>query len=325
MKRFAFVTYLVCLFIGSIWAVFYSLHTPFPCPDHPIQFYSNHTRDDLKRVYKNALARAQKSIELSIYSLTDHDLLHLLEKRADEGIEVTLFYDPKATPIPLSLQEKCHLFPYKARALMHRKLLVIDEKLTFLGSANLTPSSLNMHDNLVIGIHNHPFASEALKSPQTDLSLPHQSGKLWLLPEANPQALQTLIDHINRAQKKIHVALFTLTHPQLVQALIAAHSRGVKVTCVLDHYTAEGASRQAQETLAASGVTVAFSRGQQLFHHKWVCIDNHTLFFGSANWTRAAFSSNSDCLMKLAPLTKEQRKFMRKIWKIIQLESKIPE
>ena len=206
---------------------------------------------------------------------------------------------------------------------MHRKLLIIDEQLTFLGSANLTPTSLKMHDNLVIGILNHPFASQVLKSPQTDLSLKAQSGRLWLLPEANPYALQTLINHIDQAKKKIHVALFTLTHPQLVQALITAHKRGVKVTCVLDHYTAEGASRQAQEMLTQNGATITFSHGQQLFHHKWVCIDDHTLFFGSANWTRAAFSTNSDCLMKLAPLTKKQRKFMRKMWKIIQYDSKL--
>ena len=314
---------MTCVIIASFGAVFYALHTPFPSPDHPIRFYSNHTRDDLTRVYKKALSSAEKSIELSIYALTDPHLLHLLEKKAHEGIDVTLYYDPKATPIPPSLlHEECHIFPYKDRALMHRKLLIIDKHLTFLGSANLTPTSLKMHDNFVIGIHNHPFASQALKSPQTDLFLKTQSGRLWLLPEANPRALQTLIHHINHAKKKIHVALFTFTHPQLVQALIIAHKRGIKVTCVLDHYTADGASKKAQETLIQNGVRVTFSHGQQLFHHKWVCIDNHTLFFGSANWTRAAFSTNSDCLMKLAPLTKNQRKFMHKMWEIIQSESK---
>ena len=304
--------------------MYYALYTPFPTPEHPIHFYSNHTRDNLKRVYKKALKTAKKSIELSIYSLTDPHLLHILEKQADAGVAVTLFYDPKATTIPPTLKDKCTLVPYKKSALMHRKILIIDNKLTFLGSANLTPTSLKVHDNLVIGIHNHPFASSALMNPQTDLSLPHQAGRLWLLPEAKLKALHSLIDHICKAKKKIHVALFTLTHPKLVQALIDAHSRGVAVTCILDHYTAEGASKKAQEALVKQGVTVAFSRGQQLLHHKWVHIDNHTLFFGSANWTKAAFSTNSDCLMKLSPLTKNQRKFMRKMWKIILLESKQP-
>lgn len=321
-KRLLFAAFLISLPVACVWAVSAALYAPMPTQENPVYFYSNHTRDDLAHIYKKALKSAKNSIQLSIYALTDPHLIELLEERAEAGIKVTLYYDSKATKLPSSLKKKCTHFPYKNGALMHRKILIIDEKNTFLGSANLTPTSLKIHDNLVIGIHNAPFAKTALRAPQTPLVLPAQTGQLWLLPEGNPDALHSLIHHINTAKNKIDVALFTLTHPQLVEALINAHHRGVHVTCILDHYTAKGASKKAQETLQRSGVTVCYSRGQQLFHHKWVYIDNHTLFFGSANWTQAAFSTNSDCLMRLSPLTQSQRKFMQKMWKIIRLESK---
>ncbi len=308
--------------IGSCWAVFCALDLRLPNTKHPVLFYSNHTRDDLSRLYHKAIVRAKKSIDLSIYSLTDPHLIALLTDRADHGVSVILTYDEKATgSLPTPLKTKCTTHPHTGRGLMHRKLLIIDDKTLFIGSANLTPTSLKMHDNFVIGIRNKKLAKQALSKPSSKLTNSDQSGTLWLLPEANPCALESLIERIGESKSEIHIALFTLTHPSLVEALIAAHQRGVLVSCVLDHYTAEGASRKAQERLREAGANVYFSRGQQLFHHKWALIDNSTLFSGSANWTRAAFSINADCLMELENLSASQRKFMHKMWKTIQSES----
>jgi phosphatidylserine/phosphatidylglycerophosphate/cardiolipin synthase-like enzyme len=73
--------------------------------------------------------------------------------------------------------------------------------------------------------------------------------------------------------------------------------------------------------LAKAGVPVAFSRGNQLLHHKWAYIDEDKLISGSANWTKAAFNRNQDCFLVLDRLNQDQKKFMNALWKRISLES----
>ena len=119
------------------------------------------------------------------------------------------------------------------------------------------------------------------------------------------------------ARHSIRVALFTLTHPNLVDELIIAHRRGVDVTLVLDLHSALGASAESVAALKHAGISVRLSKGVQLFHHKFALIDDRILVTGSANWTKAAFTKNSDCLIALHNLVPEQKAFMSYLWKRI--------
>ncbi len=308
---------------GWLWALIATVAIPFPTSKNPICFYSSHTRDDLTRLYLHAIRRAQRSLSLSIYSLTDPYLIQALKQSAKEGKKISIFYDRKASTLPKGLLKRCQALPYHGSGLMHRKLLVIDEKWTLIGSANLTPTSLKSHDNFVVALKSKELAKSILLQASSPKALlpPSQEVALWLLPSDAEIALQTLVHSIASAKKEIRLALFTLTHPILIDALTAAHQRGVKIWCALDRYTAEGASKEAALRLKAAGVPVWISRGEQLLHHKWALIDRHTLFFGSANWTQAAFSKNRECLMRLEPLSRKQRKFIKKMVDAIQCDS----
>jgi phosphatidylserine/phosphatidylglycerophosphate/cardiolipin synthase-like enzyme len=139
-----------------------------------------------------------------------------------------------------------------------------------------------------------------------------QSIDAYLLPDKEKKALCHLVDLIDQSRKKIFVAIFTLTHPDLVEALIRAKKRGVGVKVAIDAYNAGGASKKAVLQLKAENIPIYVSQGWQLFHHKWALIDHH-LVLGSANWTRAAFEKNRECLIFLSPLKKEQKKFFHNI------------
>jgi phosphatidylserine/phosphatidylglycerophosphate/cardiolipin synthase-like enzyme len=119
--------------------------------------------------------------------------------------------------------------------------------------------------------------------------------------------------------------MFTLTHPEITQALLRAKKRGVEVTIAADYYTAKGASKKTLETMRNGGIKILNSQGRQLLHHKWAIIDDLTLIMGSANWTKAAFSKNQDFLFFLFPLNQDQRKFLNKLWNVIEMESVSPE
>lgn len=258
---------------------------------------------------------------LQIYGLSDPDVLALLCKKKASGLKVTLFYDPSASP---SLPSFLEAHPVKSSGLMHRKILVIDEAQIFLGTANFTTQSLKMHDNLVFGAWDPQLALFLQKSIESNSSFTIDRTEIesYLLPDFEDKALHELESLIASAQEQIHVAMFTLTHPMLIQSLIAALNRGVEVNIAIDRYTALGASKRAIEQLKEAGAHLLLSQGDQLLHHKWALIDGEILIMGSANWILSAFAKNQDCLLILKNLGKTERKTLQRLWKRVAIASK---
>ncbi len=289
-------------------AVFYALEVPRASEEERFYFFSNETPEDIKRFVLKHLSEAQHSIAITTYALTDPHVLSMLAKKGKEGLDITLTFDKKATPpLPASLTSVATSWPTSLKGgLVHEKIIILDRKLVILGSANLTESSLQVHDNTIAFIKSPELAATLFEGMvgKRVKSTPYQlkEGKqctLYLLPEGGQKALSDLIDLIDRAEQTIEVALFTFTHPSIVEALIAAHNRHVKVVVTLDHGNSRGASKKVYNQLLLSGITVNLSKGRQLYHHKWACIDKKYFVFGSANWTRSAFKSNRENLIIL--------------------------
>ena len=116
--------------------------------------------------------------------------------------------------------------------------------------------------------------------------------------------------------------MFTLTHQELLNAIISAHQRGVKVKVFLDSTSAKGASLKASMELTAANIPLYLSEGLQLLHHKMMLIDNECFVLGSANWTKAAFKKNHDFYLVLSPLHLNQIKVIHSIFQKIALEAK---
>ncbi len=312
----------VCLFYGFLFYALTNFSLPFPGKAPVI--YSNQAGDDLKKVYLSALQRAKQTIFFEIYSLSDGDILHMLNKKSEEGVSTSIRYDPNAThELEKKLRANIQTTPAHTTGLMHRKILVIDHHLVLMGSANMTRASLSHHDNIVVGIDDKTLSEniEQNKNFPFEFFLEGQKISLYLLPDKNQVALNKLLSCIETAKKCVHVAMFTLTHPTLTEALIKAHQKGVDVQVALDVTTSEGASRLSKEKLEQAGVRVILSHGKQLFHHKWTAIDEEVLIMGSANWTKAAFKKNEDFLLIIENLQPLQKQKIEKIWQKIITEN----
>lgn len=315
MKKYkVFFPFLVGIILYG-WLQFAASHPTLPSNKNPLLFYSNQSQQDLKITLVSALKKAKKSIHIQMYGLTDPDVLDLLKSKKD--LDLSIAYDASASgKIPLPQAQ-----PIKCKGLMHRKIIVLDNKRIFFGTANLTPQSLQMHDNLILGLH-HRSLAQFLTNPSSNhynFTIDNQNAELWLLP--SQEALSRLIHQIEEAKKTIKIAMFTFTHPQIVKALVKAKLRGVKVHAVVDFYTGRGASSKALSLLQKNHIQLSLSRGQQLLHHKWAIIDSKTLIMGSANWTKAAFEKNQDCFLILHSLTQPQKRFLKKLWRTIEMES----
>lgn len=295
-----------------IWLTIATLKPPLPSPSNPLIFYSPPS-NNLKICLLRALKHAKHSIFFQIYGLTDPDLIGLLSQKISQGLKVQIFYDKKGSkPLPKNFPAT----PMTISGLMHRKIFLFDDTRTFFGSANCTTQSLTMHDNLLIGIYNKEVTLFLQKSSEDmgRFSLGEIDLEIYLLPDFKGRAIEALIHCIREAKTKIQIAMFTLTHPLLVKELVEAKQRGVHVCIALDRCTAKGASKQQMENLFENGAAILLSQGDQLLHHKWAFIDDKTFILGSANWTKAAFEKNQDCLMIFHQLDPRSKKVLKKIW-----------
>lgn len=307
-----------------------------PDNDHPIELYSTELQQDLSLIISRAIEDAQESVTLAIYALTDPDILRSLNNKSSSGCYVKVICDAKASSnVERKLAPGVKLLKRFFKDLMHLKVLIIDGRQVWIGSANMTRESLRYHGNLVTAIESQDIAemvdakmrsftsTERMKRfDQRTFKVGDQSIELWFLPD-DPRAVGRLKKLIQSAEKTIRIAMFTWTRRDLAQEVIAAKKRGIKVEVVLDRTAAMGSSQKIAKMLSDGGIKVKVNQGAPLLHHKFMQIDDQAMVNGSANWTLRAFSANDDCFLVLSPLSKEQTTYLDRLWKVIDGESKL--
>lgn len=298
------------------------------------ELYASQLDGDLTHTFTSAIKEANQSVLLIVYSLTDPKIIACLKEKSRQGIPVKVICDAKASPyIDSKLGPKVQTTRRFGPGLMHQKILVVDNKKTWIGSANMTSDSLRLHGNLVTGFDSPHLAENIIAKAQTidvegrgpafnhqDFNIGGQLVELWFLPD-NKEASLKIKSLIRGAQKTLRIAMFTWTRYDLAKAVIAAAKRGVDTQVVIDHYSGKGASEIVVKMLKENGVDIALSRGGPLLHHKFMYIDGNTLVNGSANWTKAAFTQNDDCFIVINGITNEQKMKMDSVWQTIWKES----
>lgn len=300
-----------------------------PTSEEPPKLYSNQTQDDLRLYFHNAILGAKKSVILSIYTLTDPMIISDLRKKAADGVKVTVVTDVKtAEGLSERLGPQVQIDKKFLKGIMHRKILLIDEEQGWLGSANMTRDSLRMHGNLVVGVMDPAMGSFIAKTllgkgyaaPYQQFNLGGQRVDLSFLPD-DRDGMWRIRKLIRDARKSVRVAMFTWTNKELAIEVIEAKDRGRNVEVVIDRQQAKGASGKIVDLLEKRKVPVGLSSGPGLLHYKFLYIDESILVSGSANWTRAAFTTNEEFYLIIYNLNEEQRKQMEKLWSIITQDS----
>ncbi len=145
--------------VSFFWAGQSTISAKTPQADKPIELYANQTQDDLRQIFSGAIASANQSVLLIIYSLSDQSIISALKQKAEEGVPVTVICDPKASRgVDRKLGPNVKTIKRFADGLMHQKILVIDHRETWIGSANMTGESLRMHGNLVNAVYSPELA-----------------------------------------------------------------------------------------------------------------------------------------------------------------------
>lgn len=301
------------IFLG----LFFYLIIPLPVAQlsekKSIQLYANQCDDDIRKCFLSAIKEAKESIVLIVYSLNDPEIFKLLKKKKSQNVNVSIVIDSKNAKDVKEIKDIVTLKDKKS-ALMHQKILIIDQKKAWIGSANFTASSLQMHDNLVVGIYSPQLAKQLGDEKGGTFFINQQKIEIFMLPKEKKDAYKQVKNLLTNAKESLSVGMFTWTHPDLTQSIIDAKERGVKVSVVLDENSSLGTSKKTKATLISNQVPTKVNFGSPLLHHKCCYIDKQILILGSTNWTKAAFSKNDECLVIIYDLTKEQKKKMEKLW-----------
>lgn len=332
------VIFILCASVFSFYSFYYAAEkmtaVVLPGESEDTILYSNQSRNDLTNTYLEAIGRAEKSILLLIYNLSEPSITHALRAKADTGVDVTVICDGKASRRAKKyLGANVKVYPRNDKGLMHLKILVVDKQLVILGSANLSRHSLRIHGNLIMGLDNSQladFVSHRAKevaigevsrdNTNATFTVGSQKVELWFLP-ANKDAVDRIINLIDQAKKSIKIAMFTWTRRDFAHAVIRSALRGVKVEAVIDHNSTKSSSKKIARLLYREKVPLLVNTDAGLLHHKFLLIDETTLVNGSANWTKAAFTQNNDCFVVLHNLTEEQKSVLKSMWQTIVSDS----
>lgn len=143
-----------------------------------------------------------------------------------------------------------------------------------------------------------------------EVSVP--SVDIWYAPEDRP--LQRVVGMYEQATQYIYVAVYGMTFPSAIKALLAAQRRGVDVRIITDRQRLDDPKQRAAMTaLREAGVPVKVNRHDGLMHLKQVVIDDQVNLNGSMNHTGSGNRYNDerlDVIRDRALSVKARNKFL---------------
>lgn len=109
---------------------------------------------------------------------------------------------------------------------------------------------------------------------------------------------EKLISQINHAHKTLDIAIYTITKKEIVNAIIAAHERGVTVRLICDKDQIHTPSEHDDIlNFQSHNIPIKINSHAGLMHLKLTIIDHHIVLFGSYNYTKAATIYNDELLV----------------------------
>lgn len=221
------------------------------------------------------------------------------------------FIDSKK--VDLSITSKDILLVQKG--IMHNKFFVIDKKIVWTGSTNISSSGIGGYNcNVMTRIENPQIAQLYLKEidqmhtqekfHQSKSAIPNNEKikldenttiSVYFLPKHKPVE-NTIRPLLQKAETRIYVPMFYLTHNDLVQDLIdAKQKRNLDVVVILDASGAQNLYAK-HKLMRQAGIPVYVENWGGKMHMKSAIIDD-VFVLGSMNWTKSGTTNNDENVM----------------------------
>lgn len=125
----------------------------------------------------------------------------------------------------------------------------------------------------------------------TSISITSFSAEVYFTP--SQECEDRITAAIKLSKKKIVVAVYSINNKKIVNALIDAHKRGVKLRVLTDSLQAAGHSSRVFD-LEKAGIDMRLHSVSKIMHNKFSVFDEAASMTGSFNWTEPASKQNSE-------------------------------
>jgi phosphatidylserine/phosphatidylglycerophosphate/cardiolipin synthase-like enzyme len=249
-------------------------------------------------LYKD-LVLAQKSVEIFVYSFNDPNLFFTLDQLAQKGVAVTIHTDfvkqtflgpvlqKMNTGIDVKYLNKQFSTLEEAAYSMHHKTVIIDNKIAYWGSNNLTWFQEDFDPGFMLRTTNKNFLDVLNKdldiirqgvSGYKKLALKNYNPfiakfdnnqefyEFWRSPGYKKFSMRDrLVELIDNSNTSIKLMAWYLTDRDVVSSLLNAARRGVQITMLLDDFAA---SRKDSAIQLNKGVFRKFNNVDIIFDSK---------------------------------------------------------
>lgn len=250
-----------------------------------------------------AISQATRTIDLSMYELSDRNFEEGLIAKARAGVIVRVLlnsaYESKAFNAPAAALLRAGSVQVAwapSGQIFHAKYMVVDNRVVYLGTGNLQSYYYSSTRDFWVELTKSLDVTAITTTFNVDFAHTYAAptsaaGLVW-----SPGSTSALVTLISSATKSLLVENEEMNDTSIEQALMAAARRGVRVEVVMtysSHYAA------ALTQLKNAGVRVTTLGSSQVYvHAKVICVDctltSGTAFIGSENFSISSLVYNRE-------------------------------
>ena len=112
------------------------------------------------------------------------------------------------------------------------------------------------------------------------------------------ECVQTIINFIQSAKRKMDICVFTISDDKITEELIKSFKRGVDIRVITDDEKTFDMGSDIKE-LFQVGIQIKTDQSESHMHHKFAIFDQKSLLTGSYNWTRSASQYNQENIIEI--------------------------
>jgi cardiolipin synthase len=259
----------------------------------------------LAQIY-GLITSAKKSIDMTMYELTDVTVTDALAKAAASGVTVRVILDQnseKTTNTPAYNYLEQHKvsvhWANPAYGVTHQKTITVDQSTSAIMTLNFTPNYYSTSRDFAV-ITNNTVDIAAIEATFnadfTNASVTPSTGENLVWSPTN--SLSSLEGLISGATKTLLIAQEEFTEPALESALVAALKRGIAVTLVQEDVGNKYTATLSALKSAGAKIAIYTSNKGYYIHAKIMLADYGTpgakLFLGSENFSTASLTKNRE-------------------------------
>jgi len=275
-------------------------------------------RGGMEDVMTEAINSATLTLDIAAYEWRSQKMTDAVLAALARGVQVRMVVDtehaldhPDSTLGPLQAAG-VPIVDDGRSAFMHNKFMIIDGLTVWTGSMNYQPNDFFRNNNNVVMLRSRQ-AAQAFTAEFNEMFVDRQFGtrsstanvgsftqdgvQIEILFAPENDVMGRIIQEINRAQRSIRFAAFSLTDHDLAVAMLNRKEQAaVGVSGVFE---TTGSLTQSSELtfLYCAGVPVFQDGNPGILHHKFIVIDGETVVTGSFNFSSNAARSNDENLL----------------------------